>query len=508
MATPPLSFLEKKWQLGSQSGRTDRLVRGSRQQIDRQYQQLVDTDTHQNVSSYGRQLLATLGRLLFWNSSAVRAAVLEQAELAVPFFIPQFEGEDQAWGEMAENWMFEHDKICHTRGWPYDMSALMQNMVVGELVSGDEGVAFVQNEEGYPFFTPIAAHRIGSMDDRDMVVGGPYDGATQIDGVIVTPQLAPLAYRVRAGRDGNGMTDVAARDMLLHFDPKVSDLVRGVSPIGAAAFDWDDLKDARRFELVAQKIGAAIALIEQNETGEADESKAMLTSKGDVDSDLKVTRTAREVIDGVQVRYFKAGSNSKLESFSMDRPTPNQQAFRDDVLREALNGIGWSFDFSHNPTRAGGAQMRVVIDKINRRLDRTRALIEKARRRMDGWRLSCAIKLGLLPENPDWFRWSYQGPGKLTADAKYDSDVDIQERRSGIGTLAKSTAKRGDYWRDVRNQRDVEAADLLTRAQKLADQFKISIELALSLLEKPDANPIQSAADSAAPAAGTAPTAP
>lgn len=509
MAVPPLTFLERKWKSSVSMGNGDRMIRSSRPQTNRQWQTLIESDTARNVSHHGRKLLATLAKLLYWNFSSVRAAVNDMAQLAAESMVPQFEGADQGWGKAAEDWMFEHDKICCMRGWPYDMRTMCENLIVACVVPGDEGIALIKNEQGYPFFMAVPNHRIGSSQDGEVVKGGPFDGARQIDGVIVNDQLAPLAFRVQTGHGESGVSDILARDMFLMFDPYVSDMVRGISILGASAFDWDDMADARRFELIAQKLGAAIALIENNEEGEANSTRALVDNSSDnFDTSQKRTATATETIDGVQVRYFRSGTDSKIESLKFDRPSANQQAFRADALREALNGLGWSFDFSHDPTKAGGAQMRVVMEKVNRKLERIRdVIITKARRRMDGFRLACAIQLGELPANPEWWRWSYQGPARLTADAKYDSDVDIQERKSGVSTLARSAARRGEYWRDVRGQRDIEADDLLTRAGALAAKHKISIELALSILEKPDANPIQSAADSeqGAPSAPAAP---
>ena len=98
-----------------------------------------------------------------------------------------------------------------------------------------------------------------------------------------------------------------------------------------------------------------------------------------------------------------------------------------------------------------------------------------------------------FPFNAEWFKWTYQGPAKLTADAKYNSDVDLQERRAGQKTLAKSSAERGDYWRDTRKQNETEADDLLERATRISVKHGVSIELAISLLEKTDNNPIQAA---------------
>lgn len=504
--TPPLTFLEKKW--GSIGSNT--LITGATQTTDRKTVQMVDSDIQRTITPYGRRTLLTLGRHLYWNCSAVRGTINEMADLAVQSYIPQFEGADQAWGSMVEEWMYEHDKICDVRGWPFNMSTYRRNLVRGVLVDGDMATMLTRNADGYPLIQVFPSHRIGSRYGETMVQGGPWDGARIVDGVIVDEQGRPLAYRVmrEINLDFSQYQDVPARDMFLSFLIESPDQIRGISILGASCFDWQDVSDARRFELISQKVFSSKSLIITNEDGEADETKALLTKSSDnFNTDGTVASTVTETIDGVSINYHRAGTGSKMEAFQADRPSTNQQAFRDDVIREALHGLGWSFDFSYNPTKIGGAPARLVTDRINRKLDCLRdEVVRPAQARVDGYRIASVMdnpartdkKIVLFPFNPDWWRWTYQGPAKLTSDAKYDSDVDIQERKAGIKTLAKSAAQRGDYWRDVRKQRLLEARDLLEAASAIAKEFNISIELAISLLEKPDANPVQSAADSTA----------
>jgi len=117
--------------------------------------------------------------------------------------------------------------------------------------------------------------------------------------------------------------------------------------------------------------------------------------------------------------------------------------------------------------------------------------VEPAQRRIDGYRIAKVMdnpqrtdkKTVLFQFDADWWRWSYQGPAVLTADAKYNSDVDMQERRSGMKSLAQSAAERSGNWRDLRKQLAIETDDLLTRAKALASKHGISLELALTLLQ-------------------------
>ncbi len=499
MPSPPLTYLEKKWASGFTS---NRLIEGATQTNDRKRLPMLDRDIHRNITPMGRRTLMTLGNWLYWNVSAVRGAVNEMAELAARNYIAQFEGEDQAWGTQVENWLYEHDKICDVRGWPFNMATYRMNLVRETIVKGGMGTLLTQNDQGYPMIQVIPAHRIGSnpyMAADSTVQGGPWDGARIIDGVILNDQGRPLAYRVMGeNQTTNEYRDIPAKDMFLSFMPEAPEQVREISLLGASVFDWKDLKESRSFELLTQKLAASIGMTEHNEAGEADKTKKLINRTSDnyntptAGSETPIATTATETIDGISVHYFRAGSNSKLEAFQSDRPSANQQNFRDDVIREALCGMGWSFDFSYNPTKAGGAQMRIVIDKINRKLDCLRDdLVKPAQTRIDGYRVAKVMdnpartdkKTVFFPFNVDWWRWSYQGPAELTADEKYSSDVDLQERRTGRKTLAKSAAQRGDYWKDIRSQRKLEADALFKDAEELATRYGVPIEVALARLE-------------------------
>src|SRR5678809_435831 len=81
-------------------GGSNRLITAGYQNSERRRVQMLDRDTHSNINSFGRRTLMTLGRWLVWNCPTVRGAVLEQANLSVGTFIPQFNGSDEnaEWG--------------------------------------------------------------------------------------------------------------------------------------------------------------------------------------------------------------------------------------------------------------------------------------------------------------------------------------------------------------------------------------------------------------------------
>jgi capsid protein len=467
------------------------LIKAATQNTDRAAIPMLDRDFHRNVSNIGRRTLMSISRYLFWNFPAIQGAVLEQANLAVSSFIPQYYGRDKkGFGNDAENWLFEWHKIFDIEGAPYDYDTLVQHLIIADLVDGDIGVILTETPDGYPMIQVIPAHLIGGRNLDKIVVGGPYDGATMIDGIIVDEYTRPIAARIFNDDTyaSTVFTDVSMRNMILSFWPIVRGQKRGIPSLVSAMFDWQDVAESRQFELVAQKVASALYLIENNETGDIDESKAIFAQSATFDADTGAkTANAKEKLTG-EIRRYRAGSGSKIEAFRADRPTGNQQAFEDRIVRSAFSGMEWSFDFCLDPSHVGGAPMRVIVEKINRVIEKRQKLVSKVCRRVDGYGLAKASKRSELPTDPDWWMWEYQPPARMTADAKYESDIDIQEMRNGIKTRKEACGRRGQYWEDVDAQRMIEVRSDLQRAKDLATEFDISIQEAIILLSAPTPN--------------------
>lgn len=410
-----------------------------------------------------RRTLMSMGRWLYSNSSIVRGAVNEMASLATSSFIPQFDGTDNAWGDLAEDWLYNHDRVCDVRGRPYDMASLNRLLILSVLRDGDVFVLLTEAENGWPMFQIVPAHRVGSrLSANETVKGGPFAGLSIVDGVVMNDYGRAVAYQV-LGTDPEDDRIIDNASLVAVYCPDYVDQLRGISALATAVIDFQDIHESRRLELVAQKLLAALTLVESNETGMADSAAALL---GSVTSSTTLDEvTHSQEYYGGEVRYFRAGTGSKIEPIVGDRPTTNQQSFADSIIRQALHGIGWSYDFSLDPTKAGGANSRLVIEKINARLEELRQkILAPVRRVMDGYRIAKAIKLGLLPPSDEWMQWAYQGPAKITADARHSSDVAKQEFQMGFTTMDRVCAERGEWWQDVVRQRAREAAYITEQA--------------------------------------------
>jgi len=500
MAARPIEFIpQKSYRVNDRRSSTgysrpasNGLYKAATQTGERKFQYPLDRDTHCNVSDFGRRTLMTLGRYLYGNMPTIAGAIEEQAALAAEVFIPQFWGEDRAWGDAAESALIEWSKICDMAGENYDFDTYLEQLSIAALRDGDMATLLTETPDQYPMIQTVPAHRIWSCEPT--VSEGEFKGLPMYDGVILSPQRRALGYRVY-DEVGGTFTDVSARNMFLTFIPQWADQVRGFSKLASAIFDLQAFRDSRDNELLAQIDASATSLLEWNETGQFDAAKATVfgTEGRTFDATNQATGIQMEKVQGGTHRYFKTNSCTKIEAFSHDRPSANVMAFQENIARDCFKSIDWDYFFSINPGQFGGAPMRIVIDKINRTLKRRRRMLKKAAMRIHGYAIAKLMKLDLLPWSDEWWKWEYQTASRLTSDAKYDSDVDVQELANVITTPQKVCGERGEYWEDVQDQWLDAQARLQKRAkEKGVDLTKVRLGVS-SVQNSPPVNPQQSA---------------
>ena len=493
---------------GNTYGFNNTLIQAAVQTDERKTVTLVDYDIHRTVSVIGRRTLLSLARTMFWRIPALQASILEQANLAANPFTPRYAGRDKAWGEKAHLWLHDWHKVFDLAGWPYDYETYVELLIVAAIVDGDVFTLLTQDASGNPRIQIIPSHRVGSRYQTGGSAKVKYDGnqlfidnilvdgnlpwsystpiewlAPIIDGVIVDGQTKPIAYRVYDDPVVSAKyMDIGARNIFPTFMPVFPGQLRGISLLATSVFDWQDLKEFKDFEKLAQKAFSTRTIVEENETGDLDPAKSLVTSPfRNPDNTIKTPATTQ--VNGGAYTIFKSQTGSKLTAFDWNRPAQNSQNFMDTVVRDAFRGTEWDSFFSLDPKHVGGAPMRVIVDKICRVLKKRRRMLAKTTLRVDTYGLAKgALRDGSLPMDNDWYRWTYQGPPDPTADRRYDAQTDQMEYELGWSTLADIETRRNGDWMLKREQREVEVRDLFTRAQKIADEFGVSIQEACSQL--------------------------
>lgn len=445
-------------------------------------------DFQKSFSGYQRKELLKAARYLYANSSIVRGAFREQMDFSFPL-APQYVGADQVWGEMAEEWVREWMRICSVKGQPFTMGTHNRIRMLCRKLDGDIGTLLTRTETGYPQIQLIRGHRIGCRDGDEIVKDGPFNGFAIRDGVIKGRTGRVVGYRVL--NDNGTHQDISSRSLILSFDPDFCDQDRGYSSLASSIEDFDDIRQTRSNEMTAQEIFSTQTLIETNEIGGADDATAVM---GDGATSTSTPAYHTEGVRKGTIRYIRAGTGSNIQAFQHDRPSANVREFANDIITQALTGIGWEASFLLSIREPGGAWARTVLQKINKTIERNQECEARVMRTEIAYAVSVAISLGLLPapKDGDSFSWvMVPTQGRVTADSGNDDQSKREDYKLGHATLRDlSMSRGGKWWEDIRLQKEREANDLLQRARRLVQANpEISLDYAINLIEQRNPNP-------------------
>jgi len=491
MAEKPYKFYDRRG-ASAGGGGSNRLIPAANTSYDRKQIPNLQFDFHRNISATGLARARDVSRYLFWKYPMVQGALLEQANLSVSHFAPQFAGADQDWGDEATAMLLDYSDMFDVRGWPNDEDSYLHNLIIHTRLDGTYWTLLTESSNGFPMIQVIPAHRIGGLIDETTVsindpfspptydgepytgTANPWAGSRVIAGNIVNEYGAAQAYRLYDDPPST-FRDISAQSLFPTYFAMQPDQLVGIPSLATCAADFQDIGETRDFEKLAQKAAARITLIETNEAGEAPPGAQLLTA-GSSGSANATGGLYSEVLEGGVYHYLKAGTDSSIATLVADRPSANQQNYEDRILRGCFYAIDWSLDFTLKPDGTGGAMTRVIVEKIKRTVAKNQKLAAKAMRRICGYRISKFIKLGMLRPNSEWYKWEFQGPADVTSDRKYESEIDLKEAQVGWLTDEDAIESRGRSSRVVKVKKERETVAKWEMAQRIAKQFGLTIQ--------------------------------
>jgi capsid protein len=167
----------------------------------------------------------------------------------------------------------------------------------------------------------------------------------------------------------------------------------------------------------------------------------------------------------------------KLESFESNRPNKTFDGFIEHLERDSLAGM-LPYEFVANPTKAGGAVMRFVVAKADRKFSHRQAImVQRFLTPVWGYIIGSAIKDGYLRSTEYWTNVSWTTPKRVTVDAGRDAQQNRQDIESGLKTLTENYLEEGQ---DPKEQMRSNAAE----KRYLLDLSK-EFDVPLSMLYKP-----------------------
>jgi capsid protein len=405
-------------------------------------------DAKYDCSSFSQLRLMALGRFMDSNVSWIRGLVNEICNNVVGAgWTPVFEGKNQNWGHQAETWLVNWHKVCDVRG--QQMKTVMWQALRGTIVDGDQLSILTETNTHYPQVQQIPAHRISTRSYQSTEQFGGDANAQMQNGVKTDKLGRPVGYLV-TGDDPEGNEDefVAAQNAHLIAGQEWVAQGRGVTAMASflnEAVDIDDLSELLKF---AAKILASIALIENVEGDDEGDDEEFLNET----SLQNGKEMAIEEIYGGMIRKFRAGSGGKLEAFEHQQPSTNIQEWRRELMRGCYAAMGWPIELALDFKGLTGSNTRAILEKAQKTVEYWQTILGYWYYRVTCYAIAKAMKLGLLPWNPEWYKWDFQLPKKMTVDAGRDSQQDRANVAAGLTTLSAVFGKNGLRWKPETDQ--------------------------------------------------------
>jgi capsid protein len=128
------------------------------------------------------------------------------------------------------------------------------------------------------------------------------------------------------------------------------------------------------------------------------------------------TETARSAFDSL----LKGGKlvalkpDESIESFQSNRPSPTFTGFLEHLRRDSALGV-IPFEFAADSSKIGGAGVRLIVAKADRRFSFRQMILERRLiRPVWAYVIGDAIARGLLPSLPTWWRIATVPPKRVT----------------------------------------------------------------------------------------------
>ena len=440
-------------------------------------------DKEVTLSEY--RVLVSASNRLYYNYGAITHCVNAFAQYVVgSSFKPVFQGEDKEWGALAEAWLHDWCQVAYSDGSTWAHGLVREVIMLTR--DGDCGTIFTEAKSGYPQLQQVAWHQIASREGTDVVKEGPYSGLPQWNGVIKNREGRPVAYRLLGPLEDQDR-DISAQNMQLTMESVAPDQSRGFPSFTAAIRDLRTTLNIGNNIRQAAELASTLGFIIHNEMGMADPTDPAYALQ-DVPPPGQSGLRVEERMGG-SIQYFRAGANEKIEQLKNEIPTEATDRLVERLLRNAMLAGGFPPEFFWKPG-VGGADTRMVVEQVNRKIQRTQHLLKTACRRRIGYAVSKAIKLGQLPpykgaDAGGFLKWTFTVPAILTVDQGYANRSAIDAYRAGLRTMTDIVGEGGHTLEQHLDLREKEALAMRERM----DRSGLPLDAFITLT--PNGNPVE-----------------
>jgi len=367
---------------------------------------------------------------MYRNVGLIKGAVDSIATYSIgPGLRPQYRGADQEFGRLCEEYW--RDMVAPSPEVTGRMTWTDMLLALSRSIDVDGDVFVVMTEKGK--LQIVEGHRVCEGDD--------YGTA---DGVFLGKLGEPTAYLVQTGEL---YRKLSAETVIHLMELERPDQIRGGSSLARALNHVRDLKMLGEFEKDALKLQGSIAAVIT--TAEGDELAGQGGFFGTVQAqDSGESTIAREEITS-SATIPRLSPGEKIEMIGPNRPHAGFEPFAKFLIRDVAMGLGLPVEFVYDPASVGGAGMRFIVAKAQRRFEqRQRLLIDRFCNRAWRFFIGGAIANGDLPAAEDYAKVTWQTPKSLTVDAGREAQQAREDYKAGLSSLQDYFGELGQDWEE------------------------------------------------------------
>ena len=172
------------------------------------------------------------------------------------------------------------------------------------------------------------------------------------------------------------------------------------------------------------------------------------------------------------IRFFKAGSGSKLQFLNSQTPADSWQRFQQSIEQGAFYALNWNRALL-DPSGLSSANMHSVAEQINFSIFKRFDNLEFFARQELQWYVSGLINVGRIPNDPEWYKWTVAQPPEYQVNQSRNNAATIESLRAGTETHPRIIQAKGGRW----NKWLRDEAKFLKQAREIADKEGIPFEM-------------------------------
>jgi capsid protein len=409
------------------------------------------TDSRNELTPSVRTELVRKSRYLHKNSGFVRELVANMAIYSTGDGIRvQAQSPDPEWNRAAEAYFSLWSARCEvTRRFSFEECQAL--VCRGMDIDGEYFIHKTRDRDGEPRIQMLESHRIG--DD--------FGSKDTIDGIGLDAWGAPVFYRVL--EDGNQKRDLSAESVLHIHEPEWSGGVRNHPTIQHSINHILDEIELLALEKHAVKDNADVSRVLKTARGELDDNGDFVVG-GNAGAGEQSDPVSLQKIVGGKLVALKP--DESLDSFQSNRPSPTFTGFLEHLRRDSALGM-IPFEFAADSSKVGGAGVRLIVAKADRRFSFRQMILERRLiRPVWTYVIGDAISRGLLPAVEGWWKICTVPPKRVTVDAGREAQQNRADVEMGLKTLSDHFQELGADFGEEIERRASDAKLILETAEK------------------------------------------